>query len=136
MRAIVPGMVVCLALPACMDAGRLRGDTIVETLSGRSVVYDPPGPDLPPERETWRADGTRSATQRGIFHRDWLQRYEGVWWVDGDLYCAARERSGNESRWLCYEVTRRGDRITFEPYRRVLAFVPDLRRTLHGRLRD
>lgn len=136
MRSLVSATFAIAVLSGCLASVPLQGDRISAALVGRSVVYDPPQPGLPSERETWRADGTRSAQQRGIFHRDWLEPYEGVWWIDGNLYCAARERRENESRWLCYSVMIDGDRISFAPYRRVLAFVPDMRLPRHGRFVD
>ena len=120
MRRILLSFV--LILSGCLSAAP-PGD-LATLLAGRTMEYDPPeGTDAPPDRQSWKVDGTT------IFHTYGLGRYPrgGFWRVERNRYCSTFPDKGQPpTQWTCFRVAIKEDGAVLEfteiPKRRGMLF--------------
>jgi hypothetical protein len=68
-----PAVLICLCLAACLGPAPVKRDRITALLEGRTVIFeeDPAAVSAAEQRrQVWRADGTTTRHNMGIFGAD------------------------------------------------------------------
>lgn len=127
----------CLVLSACVNDRGMSKPSLFDRLAGHTVVFD--GPEgLPPERETYHADGTLTRWFRPWLVPEKLSEGDGYWWIENGRYCTSGNPHKEAGDGACYDVTISGDRIRFKPWSppKLIRVFPELRRVQTGQLID